>query len=357
MASSPSSSTSPPPTRASTTPLRFTFELYSSLIPPAGISAIQVFRNGVLVPPCTGAPQAMPDPCVESRTLLVNGNAQIAVLTSAASRWSFGTEPEAVVTPPSNIERPSISGTAQDGETPTATTGAWNGTEPISYSYQWERCTPGCEDIDGANGPTLLLGPADVGATIRVEVTADNTLLAGGGTATAKSLDSPWFNPSARRRTRPRPRSRARRATASGTRTTSRSPAPQGTTDPASPTRPRRPSRCRPRSHRVRRTATRRRAPTRSATWPATALTAGPITGNKIDRKAPALSLPADMTVNATSPAGATVNFSASASDGANPNPSVTCTPASGRGLRDRHDDGRLHRHDHVGNQSSGRSR
>jgi hypothetical protein len=57
---------------------------------------------------------------------------------------------------------------------------------------------------------------------------------------------------------------------------------------------------------------------------------AGPIGGNKIDRKAPELSLPADMTVNASSPAGAEVSFSASASDGADPNPGVSCTPGSG---------------------------
>ena len=58
-------------------------------------------------------------------------------------------------------------------------------------------------------------------------------------------------------------------------------------------------------------------------------VTAGPVTGNKIDRKAPALSLPADITVDATSPAGATVVFSATATDGGDPNPRVTCTPAS----------------------------
>ncbi len=58
--------------------------------------------------------------------------------------------------------------------------------------------------------------------------------------------------------------------------------------------------------------------------------TAGPISGNKIDRKAPGLSLPADMTVDATSQLGTTVSFSASASDGADPSPSVTCSPPSG---------------------------
>jgi HYR domain/WD40-like Beta Propeller Repeat len=59
--------------------------------------------------------------------------------------------------------------------------------------------------------------------------------------------------------------------------------------------------------------------------------TAGPIAGNRIDRKAPALSLPADQTVDATSPAGAVVSYAASAFDGADhPDPGVSCTRASG---------------------------
>lgn len=58
--------------------------------------------------------------------------------------------------------------------------------------------------------------------------------------------------------------------------------------------------------------------------------TAGPIDGNKIDRKAPTLSLSSDKAVDATSPAGALVSFIASATDGSDPSPSVSCAPASG---------------------------
>ena len=58
--------------------------------------------------------------------------------------------------------------------------------------------------------------------------------------------------------------------------------------------------------------------------------TAGPIAANKIDRRPPTLSLPAPITVDATSPQGTTVTFSASALDGADPHPAVSCTPASG---------------------------
>jgi hypothetical protein len=58
--------------------------------------------------------------------------------------------------------------------------------------------------------------------------------------------------------------------------------------------------------------------------------TAGPVAGNKIDRKAPALTIPSGITADATSPNGATVTFAASATDGVDPKPVVTCAPAAG---------------------------
>ena len=61
--------------------------------------------------------------------------------------------------------------------------------------------------------------------------------------------------------------------------------------------------------------------------------TAGPVTGNKVDRKAPALIVPANLTVNATKPGGAVVRFSASASDGTDAAPRLVCAPASGSTL------------------------
>lgn len=50
-----------------------------------------MYRNGVKVPDCTGAPgTADPDPRVQSRVLDPDGDLHITVLTSAASRWAFG---------------------------------------------------------------------------------------------------------------------------------------------------------------------------------------------------------------------------------------------------------------------------
>jgi hypothetical protein len=64
-----------------------------------------------------------------------------------------------------------------------ASTGTWSGTPPTSYAYQWQRCAPGCADISGATGSTLKLARSDLGAKMRVVVTASNTA----GTARASS--------------------------------------------------------------------------------------------------------------------------------------------------------------------------
>jgi concanavalin A-like lectin/glucanase superfamily protein/matrixin len=43
--------------------------------------------------------------------------------------------------PPVNSSPPSISGTLAAGQTLTADPGTWTGDQPISYSYQWQRCS------------------------------------------------------------------------------------------------------------------------------------------------------------------------------------------------------------------------
>jgi glucose/arabinose dehydrogenase/PKD repeat protein len=89
-------------------------------------------------------------------------------------------------TPPANTSPPTISGTAQQGQTLTASPGTWTGTPPISYAYQWRRCDTsggGCLDIVPAAASTYTLQSADVGSTIRIAVTATNA--AGPATATS----------------------------------------------------------------------------------------------------------------------------------------------------------------------------
>ena len=50
-------------------------------------------------------------------------------------RWCRG-RPRRPATP----SLPTISGTAQSGQTLTASPGSWSGTQPITYAYQWQRC-------------------------------------------------------------------------------------------------------------------------------------------------------------------------------------------------------------------------
>jgi GH25 family lysozyme M1 (1,4-beta-N-acetylmuramidase) len=69
---------------------------------------------------------------------------------------------------------PTITGTAQAGQLLTAQVGTWTGS-PTSFSYQWRRCAAngtGCASITGATGTTYTLAPGDIGATVRLVVTA-----------------------------------------------------------------------------------------------------------------------------------------------------------------------------------------
>jgi hypothetical protein len=91
-----------------------------------------------------------------------------------------------VPVPPSNTSPPTIAGTAQEGQTLTVGAGAWSGTQPIDYAYQWQRCQSSganCAPIAGAAATTYTLTAADVGSRVEVSVTASNT----GGSATAAS--------------------------------------------------------------------------------------------------------------------------------------------------------------------------
>ncbi len=80
------------PPASSAAPLHLTFRLDASSLPTGLlIDGLAVYRDGVAVPNCTGAPGvADPDPCVSSRAFLPDGDAQVDVLTSTASAWNFG---------------------------------------------------------------------------------------------------------------------------------------------------------------------------------------------------------------------------------------------------------------------------
>jgi len=73
---------------------------------------------------------------------------------------------------------PSITGTAQVGQTLTVTTGTWTN-KPTGYTYQWLRCdaTGGaCVGIAEATQQTYVVQQDDVGSTLRVVETATNAI-------------------------------------------------------------------------------------------------------------------------------------------------------------------------------------
>jgi len=77
---------------------------------------------------------------------------------------------------PVNTVLPSVSGTAEEGKTLSASTGTWSGS-PTSYAYQWEDCNAlgeGCLSISGSTTASLKLTALNVGDTVRVSVTATN---------------------------------------------------------------------------------------------------------------------------------------------------------------------------------------
>jgi hypothetical protein len=82
-------------------------------------------------------------------------------------------------TAPVNTTPPSISGTTTVGSVLTASTGTWTGTTPITYSYQWRRCDQAganCSSISAATASSYKLVSADAGSTLRVVVTAVNSV-------------------------------------------------------------------------------------------------------------------------------------------------------------------------------------
>ena len=78
--------------------------------------------------------------------------------------------------PPENVSFPTISGSAKVGATLDADPGEWDGS-PTSYSYQWFSCDVNfddCPDITGATDQSYVVGAAEVGRYIGVEVVASN---------------------------------------------------------------------------------------------------------------------------------------------------------------------------------------
>jgi hypothetical protein len=78
---------------------------------------------------------------------------------------------------PTSVQAPTITGKPVVGQRLVATAGKYDGGAVDKYLFQWRRCDAdgaSCADVPGARTQTYVVRKADVGTTMRVEVTARN---------------------------------------------------------------------------------------------------------------------------------------------------------------------------------------
>lgn len=91
-------------------------------------------------------------------------SAATAIIASAATGASA----------PSDRSRPTLSGKEEVGHVLSGTPGSWTGMPPITYSYQWERCSGACVAIPRATSPRYKLTRSDTHQHLVLRVSAAN---------------------------------------------------------------------------------------------------------------------------------------------------------------------------------------
>jgi uncharacterized protein YukE len=117
----------------------------------------------------------------------IGGRLRVVVTaTNTFGSTNATSEPSALLAgqAPTNMIRPSISGNETTGSSLFVSNGTWTGSAPITFTYQWQRCNAsgtGCANIASATASSYIPTAADIGSRISVVVTARNA----SGTATA----------------------------------------------------------------------------------------------------------------------------------------------------------------------------
>ncbi len=128
----------------------------------------------------------------ELDTADIAATVRVTVTASTPDGTAPGTSaatPVVVAAAPANVTPPTITGTPTVGLTMTASTGNWTGSNPV-FTFQWQKCDlsgAACNNVAGATANVYVPVTDDVGATMRVTVTATNTL----GSASRTSNPSP----------------------------------------------------------------------------------------------------------------------------------------------------------------------
>ena len=116
---------------------------------------------------------------------LTSPDAPPAPTTTPAPTSTSPAPSSAATVAPLSTAAPVIHGTAREALTLGAGRGSWTG-DPTGFSYAWQRCGRRCVNIARARSATYRLTASDIGARIRVLVTAGNG--AGSGQAASRSV-------------------------------------------------------------------------------------------------------------------------------------------------------------------------
>lgn len=117
----------------------------------------------------------------------------VVVATNAGATTSAPSAATVTVTggTPVNVDLPELSGALpREGELYDSTPGTWKGTAPLIHDRAWLRCSAtgaSCAPISGEIAASYSLTAADLGKTVRLEVTTTNTH----GATKAQSAASP----------------------------------------------------------------------------------------------------------------------------------------------------------------------
>ena len=128
------------------------------------------------IPAATGATYTATEADVGQRLRV-----KVAATNTVSSAVAESAPTAAVVAiVPTNAAAPAIDDlTPVVGETLNASEGTWNGSRPLTITYQWRQCTttalPSCSDIAGATDPAYEVADDDVDQFLRVRVTATNS--------------------------------------------------------------------------------------------------------------------------------------------------------------------------------------